>query len=210
MPILTDAKIKEWRDWGKQAYKSTASMMRSNSHHPNYDTREKCEAIHDENAKGEGREGSQWNANGSERLRTRFGYSDKAIEQARTAWLDGYNASRKWYAREDAKQQAIIDGYAPIFDEASKIAHSVDISDIKDGFPCGSAHLYLQQYAEAEDLHKALGHFSSSSTENYKRKLPIKMPAYGQCISFDELICKKVNEFLRSKGIFASVYSWID
>ncbi|HDY66822.1 MAG TPA: hypothetical protein ENH85_03405 [Candidatus Scalindua sp.] len=207
---LTPAKAKEWRGWGKDAYKSCASMMRSNAGHPDYDTREKCETIHDENEAGKGQSAHHWTKEGRTRLRTRWGYSNEAIEQARTAWLDGYGASRKWYAREDAKQQIVIDKYVPIFNEASKIAHAVDVSDIKDGFPCGSVHLYLQRYAEAEDLYKALGHFDNSSVEAYKRKLPIKMPSYGQCISYDEKICAEVNEFLRSKGVFASVYSWID
>ncbi len=202
---LTTAKAKEWRDWGKQAYKSTTRLMRSNHHHPDYDTYEKCEKIHNRYGESYMLEDKRMDV-----LRVKWGYSDDAITQAIILFKEGYNASRKWYSREDEKQQAIIDGYKSIFDEASKIAYAVDVSDIKDSFPCGSAHLYLQQYAEAEDLYKALGHFNDSSTDVFKRKLPIDMPVYGQCISFDERICAEVNEFLRNKGVFASVYSWID
>lgn len=44
----------------------------------------------------------------------------------------------------------------------------------------------------------------------YKYKLPIEFPVYGQCIAFDERICSKVSEFLRSKGVFAHTHTWID
>ena len=205
MLTLTPEKVKEWRTWGKDAYKSTTSVARGNSHHPDYDTPEKIEALHDIYGDSYLLKDERIDA-----LKTKWKYSEEAIKQALESFKAGYDASRKWYAREDAKQQAVIDAYSSIFDEASKIAQAVDVSDIKDGFPCGSAHLYLQQYPEAEDLYKALGHFSGSETETYKRKLPIKTPTYGQCISYDERICKEINEFLRSKGIFASVYSWVD
>ena len=207
---LSPAKAKEWREWGKQAYKSCASMMRGNIHHTDYNTLEKREAIHDANERGEGQSAYNWTAQGRERLASRFGYTDTAIDEARAMWLEGYSASRKWYKREDAKMQAVIDRFMPIFEEASRIAHAVDVSDIKDGFPCGSAHLYLQRYAEHEDLRKALGHFGDSSTDAYKYELPIKYPVHGQCIAYDERICKVVNEFLRSKGVFAHTHSWID
>ena len=184
--------------------------MQRNAGHPDYDTKEKREALHNANETGTGEQAYNFTEEGREKLCTRWGYTNEEIEAARTAWIAGYKASRKWYEREDVKQQAIIDKYAPIFKEASEIALAVDVSSIKDGFPCGSAHLYLQRYAEMEDLYNALGHFSDSSTEAYKRQLPIKMPSYSQCISYDEIICKEVNGFLRSKGIFAGVYSWID
>lgn len=202
---LETKKAKEWREWGKDAFKSSRNMMKTNCKHPDYDTEEKREAKHDIY------DGSYMlTPEHAERLRTRFNYDNEMIAEATQLFIEGYDASRAWYKKNDAKQQEIIDKYMPIFKEAEKIASEVDISDLKDGFPCGSAHLYLQHYPEAEELYKALGHFSTSKTDVYKYELPIKMPCYGQCISFDERICKIVNEFLRSKGIFASVYSWID
>jgi len=202
---LSEKKRAEWRQWGKDGYKSTASMARTNKHHPDYDTPEKIEALHDNYG------GSYLlTESRAEILKEKWGYSDNAVIEAVEAYKEGYNASRTWYKGADEKYKKIIAKYQPIFDEAEKVAKKVDVSDIKDGFPCGSAYLYLQRYAEAEDLYKALGHFNSSSTDAYKYALPIKMPSYGQCVSFDERICKEVNEFLRSRGVFASVYSWID
>lgn len=205
MQSLSDKKRKEWRQWGKDAYKSTARMMRTNSHHPDYDTPEKREAVHN-------RYGDSYLL-GEERrevLKTKWGYSDNAITDALLQFKDGYDASRKWYEREDKKMQAIIDEYRPLFDEAEKLANSVDVSDIHDGFPCGSAHLYLD-YAERETpLGKALAHFNDGSTTAYKYALPIKIPFYGQCVSYDERICSVVADFLRPKGVMACSYTWID
>lgn len=204
--INKEKKLKEWYGWGKDAYKSTANMMRNNSHHQDYDTHEKREAVHDTYG-----DSYLLKDGGDERLRTRFGYSDDFIADCKEQFKKGYDSSRNWYKKADAKYQAILDRYMPIFKEAEAIASAVDVSDIKDGFPCGSAHLYLQKYAEAEDLYEALGHFNGSrDTDAYKYRLPIKFPVYGQCIAFDERICKEVNEFLRSKGIFAHTNTWID
>lgn len=202
MNIMTNPKKqKEWYQWGKDAYKNRSSMMRNNSHHPDYDTLEKREAKHDTY--------DGWEP--SKNLGTQFKYDDEDIAEAVKQYKAGYDASRKWYKKEDAKHQAVLDKYQPIFDKANEIAANVDVSDIVDGFPCGSAHLYLQRYPEAEDLYNALGHFNGhKGTEAYKRQLPIKYQNSHQCIAFDERICKEVNEFLRKQGIFASVYSWID
>lgn len=195
-------KQKEWYGWGKDAYKNRSRMMKNNSHHPDYDTKEKREAIHDKY--------DDWKP-APERLKVQFKYDDEDIAEVEKQYKAGYDGSRKWYAKADAKYQKVLDKYAPIFNTANELAAAVDVSDIKDGFPCGSAHLYLQRYPEAEDLYEALGHFhNDSSTEAYKRKLPIKYQNSHQCIAFDERICEKVNAFLRTKGVFASVYSWID
>ncbi|MEB3215566.1 MAG: hypothetical protein VKN72_04785 [Nostocales cyanobacterium 94392] len=204
--MITDKKIKEWRKWGKEAYASTDKMMRFNHHHPDYQTQEQRDAIHDNF-------GDSYLL-GEERkkvLLTKWEYTEEDYQKAITAFKDGYNASRKWYQKADKKFQAIIDKYTPIFKEAEELAKNVDVSNIKDGFPCGSAHLYLQDYPEAGELRKALGHFSSSyKTAPYKYMLPIKMPAYGQCITFDERVCQAVKEFLAKNGIFTSMYSWVD
>lgn len=210
MDSLTEVKRKEWRTWGKDAYKSAANMMRNNSHHPDYDTREKREAIHDANERVEGDNAYQFSENGRERLKSRFGYTDEMIEEARQCFIDGYKASRTWYKREDQKQQSVLDEYASVFEEASRIAHAVDVSDIKDGFPCGSAHVYLDYADRDTKLGKALRHFNNGHSFQYQLQIPIKIPSYGQCIAFDERICNEVVTFLRSRGIMSNVYSWID
>lgn len=203
--MITQAKLKEWYGWGKDAYKSTAKMMRGNIHHPDYDTVEKREAVHD-------KYGDSYLLSDSRKevLKTKWGYTDEDVALAIEQFKKGYDSSRAWYKRADAKYQAVIDQYAPIFAEASEVASRVDVSDIQDGFPCGSAHLYLQKYPEAEDLYEALAHFAGDKSDAYKYKLPIEFPVYGQCIAFDERICSKVSEFLRSKGVFAHTHTWID
>lgn len=205
MKTITDKKLKEWYQWGKDAYKSTASMMKGNSSHPDYNTVEKREAVHD-------RYGESYLLSDSrkETLKLKWKYTDEDVKLALEQFVKGYESSRAWYKKADAKYQLVIDRYMPIFNEATEVAKSVDVSDIQDGFPCGSAHLYLQKYPEAEDLYDALGHFSGDKSDAYKYKLPIEFPVYGQCIAFDERICSKVSEFLRSKGVFAHTHTWID
>lgn len=206
--MLDQKKIKEWHKWGKEFYKGTISRIRHNKHHPDYNTPEKIILAIDNAIESH----YNFTETGKEKLKTKWNYTDEDIETAKKALIEGFNNSRKWYEKADKKMQAIIDQYQPIFSEAQALAQSVDISDIKDGFPCGSAHLYLDQYSEGEELRKALGHFASSSSDSaiWKYKLPIKMPSYGQCIAFDERICEKVRDFLRSKGVFANIHSWID
>jgi hypothetical protein len=204
--IVWDAKkIKEWREWGKEAFKSARNMAKNNHRHPDYDTPEKVEKLHDNYG-----DSYMLKPERHEDLKKRFGYTDEDISKAMQLFKDGYNASRQWYKKNDMKFQEIIDEYKPIWDEAQKIANECDVSDISDGFPCGSAHLYLDNYPEGEQLRKAIGHFNDRGTDAYKYILPIKMPSYGQCIRFDERICEEVREYLRSKGIFALIHSWID
>lgn len=163
-------KLKEWYQWGKDAYKSTAKMMQNNSRHPDYDSKEKRDAIHDKFG-----ESYLLEDKGDQRLIEKFGYTPEFILECKEEFRKGYASSRAWYAKADKKYQAILDSYKPIFEEAEKIAHAVDVSDIRDGFPCGSCHLYLQKYPETEALREALAHFNGSrSTDAYKYSLPIK------------------------------------
>lgn len=203
--MLTDKKIKEWYQWGKDGYKGNRNMVKNNSHHPDYDTKEKVEAYFD-------RYGDSYLLSDKRRelLKTKWEYSDEDIEKAFSAFKKGYDGSREWYKKNDAKFQAIIDKYTLLIKKAEEYAKTIDVSDIQDGFPCGSAHLYVGQYAEMEELRRALAHFQDASTEAYKYALPIKFPSYGQCISFDERICQKVQEFLRKNGLLVHTYSWID
>lgn len=208
MSTLPEEKRKEWYDEGKKSYKATSSMLRANARNRLYDTEEKRNAIHDERERGEGM--FLFDEKHRERLRTKWGYTEEMIEEARKAHGEGYAASRLWYKGADAKHRAILDSYRPIFEEAEKIAAGVDVSDIRDGFPCGSAHVYLGSSQRKEPLGKALAHFSSYSTPQYKYEIPIHLPSYGQCIRFYERICEAVEKSLRGNGIDAQVYSWID
>ena len=203
MTKLTDKKRKEWQKWGNEEHIANERMMRRNIRHSNYNTEEKRAKVHEAGERGES---YLFSDERRARLIEKFGYTEESINEAREAWIHGYKLGQK----QCAKYRAIIEKYKPIFNEAEKIAQEVDVSDIVDGFPCGSAHLYLQNYAEVEDLYKALGFFNGDSSEPYKRRLPIKTPNHGQCIAYDERICRVVNEFLRSNGIFSSVHSWID
>jgi hypothetical protein len=149
METLTEAKRKEWYGWGKDAYKSASRMMRNNARHPDYDTVAKVEACHDVYDRSYLLSDTR-----IERLKAQWGYSDEAVEDALQAFKDGYNSSRQWYKKADEKFQSVLDQYKSLFDESSAFANSVDVSDIKDGFPCGWAHLYLDDYPEGEELKK--------------------------------------------------------
>ena len=145
-----------------------------------------------------------------ERLVSQFNYSEKQADYMinffNTSFWRGYEY---WNSRKEI-ENAKMKEYEPIFKEAEKIAEKVDVSDIQDGFPCGSAHLYLSPNSNSE-LEKLLKSKNCSyDSLPFSLKLPIKMPSYGQCISFDERICREVKEFLETKGIIACVHTWID
>jgi hypothetical protein len=204
MNIMTDKKKQEeWYQWGKEGCKSARNMMRRNSHHPDYDTPEKREAQMD-SYRG-------WMLD-PDRLKTRFKYDDEDCAEAERQYKAGFNASRKWYAKADLKHQAVLDKYMPIFVAAQIEGDAIDMSDIKDGFPCGSAHLYLQKYPETEDLYKALGHFNSDSagSEAFERQIPVRCKVAAQCIAFDQRFCSVVTDYLQKRGIFVSTHTWID
>jgi hypothetical protein len=204
--MLSDKKLKEWYNWGKEGYRSSVNIMRRNINHPDYNTEEKREKNLDEYG-----DSYVLSDEKTKRLKANFYYSDEDIAKAHESFKAGFNASRKWYQKADKKYQSIIDKWMPLIEQAEEYAKHIDVSDIKDGFPCGNAHLYVQDCGEMDEIRKAIGHFNQDSTlEAYKYRLPISLPSYGQCISFDERICKEVADFLRNKGLFVNTYSWID
>jgi len=146
-----------------------------------------------------------------DRLTNTFNYSKEQAQHIinfyNTEFWRGYEY---WKAKKE-KIDLAMKLYDKIFQEAEEFAKTINVIDIKDGFPCGSAHLYLAPKTSPE-LEKLLKgkNFSSKGSMVYELKLPIKMPVYGQCISFDERICKKVKEFLAERGIDALTHSWID
>ena len=149
-------------------------------------------------------------------LKSEFGYTEEQIdimlEHYHEAFWQGYN----WWQNRMVQIESVMAKHKPVFEEAEKVAQNVDVSDIKDGFPCGSCVLYLKPEAKKTDLGKALravydGDAYSAKVCHWSAyKLPVKIPSYGQCIAFDERICKATAEFLNSKNIPTGVYSWID
>ncbi len=151
-----------------------------------------------------------------ERLKSQFGYTDKILEERAEVYHEAFWSSWKWWEAKMVEDNRTMTKYQKIFQEAEAIAKGVDVLDIKDGFPCGSALLYLKPEAKDTDLGKALRRQFDGDSYSAKvchwsaYKLPIKIPRYGQCMSFDERICERVAEFLNSKNIPTGVYSMID
>ena len=192
-----------WFKWGKDEFKIVRRQVLNDKRF--YDTEEKIKKYYDAY-------GNSWMLKDEhdERLITKFGYDTDFIPECKEQYKKGFDSSRKWYEKADKKYKQILEKYEPIFQEANEVAKNVDVSDIYDGFPCGSAHLYLDDYLEVADLRKALAHFSTYDSDCYKYALPIQIPCHGQCVDFSDRICKEVQQFLRTKGIFALIYSMLD
>lgn len=149
--------------------------------------------------------------NHKERLIKQFGYTEESLNEKLELYNESFWRCHALRQKNTDKHDKVIAGYADIFKEAEKIAAEVDLSDIRDGFPCGACHLYLKASMHDTDLGKALAFKNGdASTDAYKYQLSIKMPNPGQCISYTERICKVVEEFLNKKGVEVGVYSWID
>lgn len=145
------------------------------------------------------------------RLIKQFGYTEETIKEKLELYNESFWRCHALRQKNTDKHEKVLAKYKAIFDEAEKVAATVDISDINDGFPCGSVHLYLAPEMQDTDLGKAIAFKNGdSSTDAYKYQLPIKMKNPGQCISFTERICKAVKAFLDNKGVPVREYSWID
>ena len=153
----------------------------------------------------------------SEEAKARFqarGVDESGINERVEIFNEAFWKSYQWWEKKYAENEKVLSKYIPIFKEAEEYAKTIDVSDIQDGFPCGWVTLYLKD--EKSDLGKVLrsqydGDSYSAKTYYWSAyKLPIKLPSYGQCISFDERICSKVVEFLKAKGIEAGSHSYID
>jgi len=150
------------------------------------------------------------------RLKTHFNYSDEDVKQAMEHYHEGFYSGFNWWSNKKEQVDSVLQKYEPIFKEAEKIAFNVDVSDIQDGFPCGSVDIYLKPEGRDSDLGKALRTLYGGDSYSAKvcswsaYALPVKMPSHGQCMRFDERVCEKVVEFLESKGIPTATHSWID
>ncbi len=151
-----------------------------------------------------------------ERLKNQFGYTDETLKERAEIYHEAFWSSWKWWNNKMLEIDTVMAKYKPIFQEAEEVAKKVDVSDIKDGFPCGMALLYLKPEAKKTDLGKALRLMSNSDSYSAKvchwsaYQLPVRIPTYGQCMTFYTRICGEVAEFLDSKGIPTGVYSMID
>jgi hypothetical protein len=150
------------------------------------------------------------------RLIKQFSYDAEMLKERAEVYHEAFWSSWSWWNNKLIEIKGVMAKYKPIFKEAEEVAKKVNVSDIKDGFPCGMAILYLEAEQKDSDLGKALRLMSNCDSYSAKvchwsaYKLPIKMPNYGQCMSFDERVCGEVAEWLKSKGIQAGVYSMID
>lgn len=150
------------------------------------------------------------------RLKEQFGYTDETLKERAEIYHEAFWNSWRWWNNKMLEFDNVMAKYKPIFKEAEEVAKKVDVSDIQDGFPCGMAVLYLKPEAKDTDLGKALrskydgDSYSAKVCHWSAYKLPIEIPSYGQCMTFDQRICEDVAEFLNGKGIPTGVYSMID
>lgn len=153
----------------------------------------------------------------SEERKARFinrGVDEADINAMAEVYNEAFWKSHDWWQRKNVENEKVLAKYAPIFKEAEAVANAVDVSDIKDGFPCGWVYIYLKD--EKSELGKALRSIKGGDAYSAKvcywstYSLPIKLPRYGQCVEFDERISKKVIEFLKEKGIEAETHTCID
>jgi len=154
--------------------------------------------------------------NNRERMKTQFNYTEAQIDIMLEVYHEAYWSGVKWWENRMVQISVIMAKYKPIFDKAEKVAKEIDVSDIKDGFPCGGAIIYLKPEAKSTDLGKALrslyggDSYSSKVCHQWAYELPIKMPSYGQCVDYGKRVCNAVADFLNSKDVPTEVYSYID
>ena len=199
--MLNDKKIKEFKSWAKDSAKSYVLDNREDK----ADIKEYFNSC----------VSCLFGEKGT-RLQERFNYSvedtDEALNFYNTAFWRGYE---EWQRKKDSLDKVLLE-HKEVFEEAEKIAKNVDVSDIRDGFPCGGGIVYLSSEAQKTELGKTLRVLSKNDSYSAKvcpqwtYRIPIKIPSYGQCVSFDERICKKVADFLTSKNIPCRVYTYID
>ncbi len=219
--FFNDRKVKEIKDWAKSEVKYFMKRIRENEEAEKAGFPAKKKEFNEKYPKGitswyeqiyQDNETSEKQA----RLKKQFGYTDELLKQRVGIYHEAFWSAYKWHENQRIRDEVVMAKYKKIFDEAEKIAKKVDVSDIRDGFPCGGGVLYLKAEAKDTDLGKMLrsqydgDSYSAKVCPQYAYKLPVKIPSYGQCVAFDEKIMKVVAEFLSGKGIPAGVYTYID
>jgi hypothetical protein len=146
---------------------------------------------------------------------TQFNYTaeevDEIINWYNECFWEGYHYWEKKFNKIESDVKQGPENYEAIFKEAEELAKKVDVSDIEDGFPCGGCHLYLDKSMQKEPIGKFIAMKQADyDSEEFKYELPIQMPSYGQCVSFDDRICDVLKDFLDKKGIPTHKYTFID
>jgi len=151
----------------------------------------------------------------AERMKAR-GVNQEGIDARIELYNEKFWSSFHWWQKENAEHEKVLSEYAPLFKEAEEFAKTIDVSDIRDGFPCGWVTIYLKPEAKDTPLGKALR--AKYDGDSYSAKvcywsaysIPVKFPTHGQCISFSERIARKVADFLTERGVPTGTNSYID
>ena len=134
-------------------------------------------------------------------------------QEIRALYFIKLEASYKVQLTKFEKAKKVVAKYQPLIDEAQKLVDSIDLSDLHDGFPCGSAFVYLELTHELGEAIRQLNGGSGRShwsEKIYDAKFPVKYNHHFQCIDFDRRISDRLECFLRDRGLPAKTYSYID
>ena len=113
-----------------------------------------------------------------------------------------------------AKAQTVYNKYQPLLEEVNELLAKLDLSHIPDGFPCGSAFVYLTE--PKHELAQAIKILFNSDVSNdksvnpFKHKLPLKFQSVGQCIDYERKQCDIAQAFLTDHDLPVATYSWLD
>lgn len=140
-----------------------------------------------------------------------FHYSESQYEYIISWYNTNFWRGYEYWKKQIQKHSLTMLKYKDVLDRALEFGNNVDVSDLADGFPCGSCHLYLAEKHRKEDLGKALAFLNDSDSVAYKYSLNLRFEnCRRQCISFSERVTKKVQKFLLENGIETYIHSWID
>lgn len=139
--------------------------------------------------------------------------TEEKAQEIRELYFDKLKSSYKIQLTKFEKAKKVIAKYQPLIDEVQALVDSIDLSDLHDGFPCGSAFVYLELTHElGQALRQIRGGSGRShwSEKIYDAKFPVDYRHHFQCIDFDRRISDRVECFLRDRGLPAKTYSYID
>ena len=134
-------------------------------------------------------------------------------QEIRALYFIKLETSYKVQLAKFEKAKKVVEKYQPLIDEAQKLVDSIDLSDLNDGFPCGSAFVYLELTHELGQALRQLkgGNGRSHWSEKiFDAQFPVRYNHNCQCIDFDRRLSDRLECFLRDKGLPAKTYSYID
>jgi hypothetical protein len=144
-----------------------------------------------------------------ERLTSHFGWSVEQAEYLREIYNTSFWRGYEYWQKEKAKDDVILSQYKQVFKEAEDIGNETDTSEIVDGFPVGGGIIFLKEGTN-KSLEKVLKRINDSDSYCWRTKLPIRVKQEGQCVELFKKPARAIVEYLKSKGIEADVYSYID